>query len=66
MVVIDALFYFDIFLNFFMVIDKEDGTFNDDRKEIVIMYLKGWFTIDFAAVFPFDVLLAAIISSDSS
>ena len=49
-----------------MAIDKEDGTFNDDRKEIVIMYLKGWFTIDFAAVFPFDVLLAAIISSDSS
>ena len=59
-------YYFDIFLNFFMVIDKEDGTFNDDRKELVMMYLKGWFTIDFAAVFPFDVLLTAIISSESS
>jgi hypothetical protein len=63
--VIDALFYVDILLNFFMVIDKEDGTFIDDRKELVMMYLKGWFAIDFAAVFPFDVLLTLIMSADS-
>ena len=49
-----------------MVIDKEDGTFIDDRKELVTMYLKGWFSIDFAAVFPFDVMLTAIMEADSS
>ena len=49
-----------------MVIDKEDGTFIDDRKELVMMYLKGWFSIDFAAVFPFDVMLTAIMEADSS
>ena len=64
--VIDVVFYVDILLNFFMVIDKEDGTFIDDRKELVTMYLKGWFSIDFAAVFPFDVMLTAIMDADNS
>ena len=64
--VIDALFYVDIFLNFFMVIDKEDGTFIDDRKELVMMYMKGWFSIDFAAVFPFDVLITLIMKAGNS
>lgn len=53
----DASFYIDIFLNFFTVIDKDDGTFIDDRKELVMLYLKGWFFIDIMAVIPLDVLV---------
>lgn len=28
----------------------------DDRKEIAINYLKGWFLLDVMAVIPFDIL----------
>ena len=30
--VIDGLFYVDIFINFFIVLDKDDGTFEDNYK----------------------------------
>lgn len=31
----------------------------EDRKQIGIQYLKGWFTIDLMAIVPFDLLLGA-------
>ncbi len=63
---VDGLFYADIIINFFIVLDKEDGEFEDDRKVITLKYLKGWFIIDFAAVFPFDKVIQAIMANTSS
>ena len=28
-----------------------------DRKQIASEYLKGWFTIDFVAIFPFSIII---------
>lgn len=29
----------------------------DDRKQIALNYLRGWFLIDFLAIFPFDQII---------
>ena len=57
---IDALFWMDFLVQFFLVTEKEDGSPEDDRKEIVINYLRGWFAIDFCSNFPFDKIIEAI------
>jgi len=35
----------------------EDYKVIDDRKEIAVSYLKGWFIIDIFAIIDFDLIL---------
>lgn len=57
--VIDFLFFVDICVIFNTVIYDQYFRFIENRKEIAISYFKGWFAIDFVAIFPFDILLQA-------
>lgn len=57
---IDAFFWADFLVQFFLVTEKDDGSLEDDRKEIVIRYLKGWFSIDFTSNFPFDKVIEVV------
>ena len=55
---IDICFLIDMILSFFTsVSDESTSTEIVDRKEIARIYLKGWFWIDLAAIFPIDQLL---------
>ena len=54
---VDALFVFDIFLNFFVaIVDPLDGQLVFHHPTIIKKYLKGWFIIDVISVMPFDLL----------
>lgn len=57
-VFVELLFFFDLFLNFIHAI-KHPETYEDitDMREIAKNYMKGWFSIDFVSVFPFQILL---------
>ena len=51
---IDFLFLVDIIIIFNSSYFDEDYETVTDRKLIAKKYLKGWFAIDFFAIFPFD------------
>lgn len=55
--VIDVLFFFDIIVIFNSAYYNMDMVLVDNRKKIVKNYLKGWFTVDFFAIVPFDKIL---------
>jgi hypothetical protein len=40
----------------------EDYNIIDDRKEIAINYLKGWFTLDILSCIPYGEIGAALLS----
>lgn len=50
----NVVFFIDIVLNFFTAIFTNDLEIIDDRKEIIISYLKTWFAVDFVSIIPFD------------
>jgi hypothetical protein len=50
----DAVFTIDLFLSFFTAHQRNDGILNTDLKYIAIIYIKGWFMIDFLSAFPFS------------
>lgn len=52
--VIDAIFLLDMIFIFNTAYLDEDHYLHDDRKEIAITYLQGWFVFDFLAIVPFD------------
>ena len=52
---VDSLFWIDMFLNFRTTF-IEDEVMCHDQKLIAKKYLKGWFPIDFFAVFPWQYL----------
>lgn len=54
---VTACFCVDIVLNFFSS-EYIGGQLVSNRRRIARRYLRGWFTIDFLAAFPFDLLLA--------
>lgn len=51
---IDMLFLIDIIIIFNSSYYDEDYETVTDRKLIAKQYLKGWFAIDFFAIFPFN------------
>lgn len=55
--VIDALFLIDIFINMFSAYEDQDLRVQDDRKLIILNYLKGWFFIDIVAIIPIETIL---------
>ena len=59
--VIDAIFTFDLCLNFFVMFPQQKSVVEsvywvDDLKAIMLNYLKGWFTIDLISILPFWIL----------
>lgn len=38
----------------------------DDRKQIAIIYLKGWFFIDVLSIFPFELLILIMVDKNST
>ena len=54
--VVDVFFFIDICVIFNTAFYDQDFKIVDNRKEIAIEYLKGWFTIDLVAVIPFEIL----------
>ena len=56
---IDTLFLMDIIIIFNTCIYDEDYVLMDNRKAIALNYVRGWFCIDFMAILPFDVIMAA-------
>ena len=55
--IIDILFFFDIILIFNSAFYDEENEIIDERKQIAIAYLTGWFATDLLAIIPFDRLL---------
>ncbi|KAK0093508.1 hypothetical protein PV326_013384 [Microctonus aethiopoides] len=57
-VVVEALFMFDIVLNFRTTYVSRKGKLVINGRKIAINYLKGWFLCDLLAALPFDLLYA--------
>ena len=54
----DALFIFDIFLNFRTTFER-DGVLVDKPSAIAVHYLRTWFVIDLVSALPVDLILLA-------
>ena len=53
----DVMFLIDIIVTFFTSVnDERSCTEVVDRKQIAVLYLKGWFWIDSISIFPFDLV----------
>lgn len=52
------MFMIDIILIFNTAYYTLEMQLVDQRKEICINYLTGWFIIDFLAIIPFDIILS--------
>ena len=55
--IVDGLFAVDIIFSFCSVYVCDEFIVHDDRKDIACNYLRGWFTIDFFAIFEFDLII---------
>ena len=55
----DILFTLDMFVVFNTAFYNEDLEICFDRELITKRYFKGWFIIDFAAIFPFSIILSS-------
>lgn len=56
----DLCFLIDIIVTFFTSVnDEKSCTEIVDKKQIAIIYLKGWFWVDTISIFPFDILATA-------
>ena len=56
---IDLLFLLDIIVTFNTATQEEGEDLIENRKNITINYLKGWFAIDVIAITPFDLILSS-------
>ena len=55
--IIDALFFIDVVIIFNSVFYNEDFEKIDNRKDIALNYIQGWFIVDFICCIPFDVIV---------
>jgi CRP-like cAMP-binding protein len=55
--VIDAVYWFDMLLNFFTGYPVSAHSVELRHRRVVWNYLRGWFVIDLVATFPWDVAL---------
>jgi hypothetical protein len=51
---VDCVFLVDIFITFNLMYFGPGGMLIKNHRKIVTRYLKGWFTIDFITILPFD------------
>jgi hypothetical protein len=54
--IVDILFWLDIFINFFSAYENNAGTIISNRRKICKNYLTGWFVLDVVSSFPFDLI----------
>ncbi|VEN41997.1 unnamed protein product, partial [Callosobruchus maculatus] len=64
-VLVEALFFIDIILNFRTTYVSRKGEVVSDWRAISLNYLRTWFVVDMLAALPFD-LLYALYGADSS
>lgn len=57
--IIDVLFAIDIIVIFNSAFYDADFQMIDDYGVIAVNYLKGWFFLDFLAVFPFNIMISS-------
>ncbi|KAK2575549.1 hypothetical protein KPH14_011268 [Odynerus spinipes] len=62
-VVVEALFIFDILLNFRTTYVSRKGEVVSNSKSIALNYVKSWFFVDLVAALPFDFLYASDVYS---
>ncbi|KAF7418678.1 hypothetical protein HZH68_001331 [Vespula germanica] len=62
-VVVEALFIFDILLNFRTTYVNRKGEVVSNSKSIALNYVKTWFFVDLVAALPFDFLYASDVYS---
>ena len=53
---IDLFYFIDIFVIFNTARYDYLDELIDDRKLIALEYFKGWFTVDFLSIIPFDLI----------
>lgn len=53
---VDVLFVIDILVIFNSAFYDEDYKLTDQYQQIATNYLRGWFLLDFLAIFPFNIL----------
>jgi len=63
---IDILFAFDIVASFNTAVVDSDGNMTVNRSSIALIYLKGWFAIDFVSTVPIDRIVLAVTPRGSS
>ena len=56
----------DILIVFNSALDQSMVNYIDDRKQIAIIYLKGWFFIDVLSIFPFELLILIMVDKNST
>lgn len=64
-VLVDCLFMLDVLVNFFTSYYSQ-GTYVDDFRSIALNYCSTWFAIDVAGSFPFDKVILAMGTSNST
>lgn len=63
---VDFMFLIDIIIIFNSAVQDEDFITIDDRKEIALMYLSGWFLLDVFAIIPFSEMMSGNQEQGSS
>jgi len=62
---VDMCFVVDMFFNFFLPYQDEEGTWVNNHRKVILKYVKGWFLIDIISILPFD-LLGLLMNSDAT
>ena len=56
--IVDFSFFIDIMVTFnSAIINEADYSIIDNRKQISLIYLTGWFWIDLLSIVPFDLIM---------
>jgi len=50
-------------LQFFLMVQDENGRYIKNQEEVARNYLRGWFTVDFISVLPFD-MVGMVVKND--
>ena len=59
--IIDFAFVADLLVNVFSAYVDEEGKLITNNRKILVNYLKGWFTIDLIASFPFNLIQREVL-----
>ena len=65
-ILVDLSFLLDMIFNFRAAYFNSQDQLIDDLPTIACTYLKGWFLVDFVAIFPLNHILKSIRSSGST
>ena len=60
--ILDVLFFIDVIVTFYAAVLNDEYDIMDNRKDISINYLKGWFTLDILSCIPYGIIGEALLS----